>query len=113
MLTDFLKENGAQERFILLKPCEYANPSWFGFMLTCKEGVDRNDVVAHVEGSGIQTRMLFAGNLIKNPCFDEMRVTGDGYRVIGDLKNTDRIMWDTVWVCAYPGMTEEMITYMG
>ena len=113
MLTDLLKENGAEERFILPEPCEHANPSWFGFMLTCKEGVDRNEVVAHVEGSGIQTRMLFAGNLIKHPCFDEMRATGEGYRVIGDLKNTDRIMRDTFWVGVYPGMTEEMITYMG
>ncbi|MBD5468146.1 MAG: lipopolysaccharide biosynthesis protein RfbH [Lachnospiraceae bacterium] len=113
MLTDLLKENGAEERFILPEPCEHANPSWFGFMLSCKEGVDRNEVVAHVEGSGIQTRMLFAGNLIKHPCFDEMRATGEGYRVIGDLKNTDRIMRDTFWVGVYPGMTEEMITYMG
>lgn len=113
MLTDLLKENGAEERFILPEPCEHANPSWFGFMLTCKEGVDRNEVVAHVEGSGIQTRMLFAGNLIKHPCFDEMRATGVGYRVIGDLKNTDRIMRDTFWVGVYPGMTEEMIAYMG
>ncbi len=113
MLTDLLKENGAQERFILPEPCEHANPSWFGFMLTCKEGVDRNAVVAHVEESGIQTRMLFAGNLIKHPCFDEMRRAGEGYRVIGDLKNTDRIMRDTFWVGVYPGMTEEMIAYMG
>lgn len=113
MLTDLLKENDARERFILPEPCEHANPSWFGFMLTCREGVDRNDVVARVEGSGIQTRMLFAGNLIKHPCFDEMRRAGEGYRVIGDLKNTDRIMRDTFWVGVYPGMTDEMIAYMG
>lgn len=113
MLTDLLKASGAQEHFILPEPCKHANPSWFGFMLTCKEGVDRNDVVAHVEGSGIQTRMLFAGNLIKHPCFNEMRRAGEGYRVIGDLKNTDRIMRDTFWVGVYPGMTDEMIAYMG
>lgn len=113
MLTDILKENGAQERFILPEPCENARPSWFGFMLTCKEGTDRSDVVAHVEGSGIQTRMLFAGNLIKHPCFNEMRAKGEGYRVVGELTNTDRIMRDTFWVGVYPGMTEEMIAYMG
>lgn len=113
MLTDLLKESGAEEYFILPEPCEHANPSWFGFMLTCKEGVDRGHVVAHVEGNGIQTRMLFAGNLIKHPCFDEMRAAGEGYRVIGDLKNTDRIMRDTFWVGVYPGMTDEMIRYMG
>ncbi len=113
MLTDLLKENGAEERFILPQPCAHANPSWFGFMLTCREGVSRNDVVAHVEGSGVQTRMLFAGNLIKHPCFDEMRARGEGYRVIGDLKNTDRIMRDTFWVGVYPGMTDEMLAYMG
>ncbi len=113
MLTDLLKENGAEERFILPEPCAHANPSWFGFMLTCREGVSRNDVVAHVEGSGVQTRMLFAGNLIKHPCFDEMRARGEGYRVIGDLKNTDRIMRDTFWVGVYPGMTDEMLAYMG
>ena len=113
MLTNILKENGAEERFILPEPCEHANPSWFGFMLTCREGVDRSEVVASVEESGIQTRMLFAGNLIKHPCFDEMRAAGEGYRVIGDLKNTDRIMRDTFWVGVYPGMTDEMIAYMG
>ena len=56
--------------------------------------------------------MLFAGNLIKHPCFDEMRQTGEGYRVAGDLTNTDRIMNDTFWVGVYPGMTDEMIDYM-
>jgi CDP-6-deoxy-D-xylo-4-hexulose-3-dehydrase len=56
--------------------------------------------------------MLFAGNLIKHPCFDEMRASGEGYRVVGELKNTDRIMEDTFWVGVYPGMTDEMIDYM-
>ena len=56
--------------------------------------------------------MLFAGNLIKHPCFDEMRKDGKGYRVVGTLENTDRIMHDTFWVGVYPGMTGEMISYM-
>ncbi len=112
-LYDILKENGADEHFILPEPCEHAVPSWFGFMLTCKEGVERSAVVSCIEGSGIQTRMLFAGNLTKHPCFDEMRAAGQGYRVAGNLDNTDRIMRDTFWVGVYPGMTEEMIAYMG
>ena len=56
--------------------------------------------------------MLFAGNLIKHPCFDQMRKSGEGYRVIGSLPNTDRIMKDTFWVGVYPGMDDEMIDYM-
>ena len=92
--------------------CEHSDPSWFGFLITCKEGVDRNKVVQYVEERGVQTRMLFAGNLIKHPCFDEMRKTGEGYRVSGTLENTDKIMADTFWVGVYPGMTDEMIDYM-
>ena len=65
-----------------------------------------------MEEHGIQTRMLFAGNLTKHPCFDEMRKTGKGYRIVGELTNTDRIMKDTFWIGVYPGMTDEMIDYM-
>lgn len=103
---------GAQDRLILPEPAENADPSWFGFLITCKDGVDRNAVVRHVESKGVQTRMLFAGNLTKHPCFDEMRKTGEGYRIVGSLENTDRIMNDTFWVGVYPGMTDEMIDYM-
>lgn len=97
---------------ILPKAAENANPSWFGFLITCREGVDRNAVVRYIEGKGVQTRMLFAGNLIKHPCFDDMRRSGEGYRIVGNLENTDRIMRDTFWVGVYPGMTDEMIDYM-
>lgn len=100
------------DRLILPEACENSNPSWFGFLITCREMVSRNDVVLFMEDHGIQTRMLFAGNLIKHPCFDEMRKTKSGYRVVGDLKNTDRIMEDTFWIGVYPGMTDEMIDYM-
>ena len=103
---------GTEDRLILPVACEHSDPSWFGFLITCKEGVDRNKVVQYVEKKGVQTRMLFAGNLIKHPCFDEMRKTGEGYRVSGTLENTDRIMADTFWVGVYPGMTDEMIDYM-
>nr|WP_317377412.1 lipopolysaccharide biosynthesis protein RfbH [uncultured Faecalimonas sp.] len=103
---------GTEEKLILPEACKNSDPSWFGFLITCKEGVDRNKVVRYVEAHGIQTRMLFAGNLIKHPCFDEMRASGHGYRVVGSLENTDRIMRDTFWVGVYPGMTDEMVDYM-
>jgi CDP-6-deoxy-D-xylo-4-hexulose-3-dehydrase len=103
-----------EDRFILPEATENSDPSWFGFLLTVREGVgfNREKIVQHLESRGIQTRMLFAGNLIKHPCFDEMRRDGEGYRVIGNLTNTDRIMNDTFWVGVYPGMTEEMVEYM-
>lgn len=103
---------GAQDKLILPEPAENSDPSWFGFLITCREGVDRNAVVQHLESRGVQTRMLFAGNLTKHPCFDEMRKTGEGFRIVGDLANTDRIMRDAFWVGVYPGMTDEMIDYM-
>lgn len=104
---------GLQDRIILPEACENANPSWFGFLITCKNGIDKNKIIEYIEQKGIQTRMLFAGNLIKQPCFDKMRASGKGYRIIGGLENTDRIMRDTFWVGVYPGMTDEMIDYMG
>lgn len=109
-----LKENllGTQDKLMLPVACENSDPSWFGFLITCKKGVDRNKVVQYIESKGIQTRMLFAGNLLKHPCFDEMRSSGSGYRVVGELINTDRIMNDTFWVGVYPGMNNQMIDYM-
>ena len=101
-----------QDKFILPEACPNSKPSWFGFLLTCRDGVDRVKVVKYLEEHGVQTRNLFAGNLIKHPCFDEMRKTGKGYRVIGSLENTDRIMRDTFWIGVYPGMTNEKIGYM-
>lgn len=101
-----------ENRLVLPKPLEKSKPSWFGFLLTCKKGIERNKVVSYIENHGIQTRMLFAGNLLKHPCFDQMRVNGCGYRVIEELENTDRIMRDSFWVGVYPGMTDEMIDYM-
>lgn len=96
--------------FVLPEPTENSDPSWFGFLLTVREhaGITREKVVDHLEKYGIQTRMLFAGNLIKHPCFDDMRKTGVGYRVVGSLGNTDMIMNTSFWVGVYPGMTEEM-----
>ena len=102
------------DRFILPEPTPDSDPSWFGFLLTVREdaGFSRDEIVSHLEAKGIQTRMLFAGNLIKHPCFDEMRKNGEGYRVVGNLENTDRIMHDTFWVGVYPGMSGEMVAFM-
>ncbi len=100
------------DKLILPEACPHSSPSWFGFLLTCREGVSRERVVSYIESHGVQTRMLFAGNLTKHPCFDEMRKTGTGYRVVGDLRVTDTIMRDTFWVGVYPGMTDEMIDRM-
>ena len=101
-----------QDQLILPAAAEHSEPSWFGFLITCREGVDRNRLVRYIESKGVQTRMLFAGNLTKHPCFDEMRKTGEGYRIAGGLENTDRIMADTFWIGVYPGMTDEKIDYM-
>lgn len=103
---------GLDDKIILPEPAPNSKPSWFGFLITCKEGIDRNHVVQAIENQGIQTRMLFAGNLIKHPCFDEMRRTGEGYRIVEELSNTDRIMKDTFWIGVYPGMNDEMIDQM-
>lgn len=102
------------DRLTLPEATENSDPSWFGFLLTVQEdaGFTRDEIVNHLERKGIQTRMLFAGNLIKHPCFDEMRANGEGYRAIGKLENTDRIMNDTFWIGVYPGMTGEMLEYM-
>ena len=106
------KLEDTQDQLILPAAAEHSEPSWFGFLITCREGVDRNRLVQYIESKGVQTRMLFAGNLTKHPCFDEMRKTGGGYRIAGGLENTDRIMADTFWIGVYPGMTDEKIDYM-
>jgi len=103
---------GMQDKIILPEACENSNPSWFGFVITCKDGISKNNVVEYIEKNGVQTRMLFAGNLVKQPCFNEMRASKQGYRIIDELDNTDRIMKSTFWVGVYPGMTDEMIDYM-
>ena len=104
--------SGLDAKLILPSYEQNAKPSWFGFLLTCQPGVDRKKVVQYVESRGIQTRMLFSGNLLRHPCFDEMRKTRTGYRVVGELTNTDRIVTDTFWVGVYPGLTDDMLAYM-
>ena len=104
----------ASDKLILPEPCPSSRPSWFGFLISVRpeSGLDRNAVTRYVEEHNVQTRLLFSGNLIKHPCFDEMRATGRGYRVVGGLENTDFIMNNTFWVGVYPGMTDEMLDYM-
>ncbi len=122
--------SGLSDKFILPESAPNSEPSWFGFLLTVRRnaGFTRDQIVNHLELNGIQTRMLFAGNLIKHPCFDEMRKTGHGFRVVGSsavssdspiprfpdsaLPVTDRIMRDSFWVGVYPGMKEGMLEYV-
>ncbi len=101
-----------QDRLVLPEACPGSEPSWFGFLITCREGVERGSVVHYLEENKIQTRMLFAGNLTKHPCFDRMREEQRGYRVAGSLTNTDRIMESSFWVGVYPGMTDAMLDFM-
>lgn len=101
-----------EDKLILPQAAEDSVPSWFGYLMTCRKGIDRNKVVQKIEQQGVQTRMLFAGNLIKHPCFDQMRRYNKGYRIVGDLVNTDRIMKDSFWVGVYPGMTDKMLDCM-
>lgn len=101
------------DKLILPEPAEGSEPSWFGFLISVKpeSGLERNKVTAYIESKNVQTRLLFSGNLVKHPCFDQLRGT-DAYRVVGELTNTDFIMNNTFWVGVYPGMTDEKLNYM-
>jgi CDP-6-deoxy-D-xylo-4-hexulose-3-dehydrase len=109
-LKEGLKD--CSDKIILPEACPSSDPSWFGFLISCREGINACQVVKYLEQKGVQTRRLFAGNLIKHPCFDEMRQAGEGYRVVGDLAVTDRVMTSSFWIGVYPGMTDEMLDYM-
>ena len=100
------------DKIILPEPCKDSKPSWFGFLITCRDGIDRKTVIDYIESNNIQTRTLFAGNLIKHPCFDEMRAKDTGYRVVGELSNTNTIMDNSFWVGVYPEMTSQIIDYI-
>ena len=108
-----LKEglSSLEDKLILPEAERNSDPSWFGFMITVKD-VDKSDLVQYLEDKGVQTRMLFAGNILKQPCFDEIRKDSSKYRVIGDLKTTDEIMNNTFWIGVYPGMTDDKLDYM-
>ena len=97
-----------EDKIILPETCENTNPSWFGFLMTCRNEIDRNQVIRYIENKGIQTRMLFAGNLLRQPCFK----THENYRIVGELEITDIIMEKSFWVGIYPGMTDEKLDYI-
>lgn len=102
------------EQLILPQPTPGTKPSWFGFLITLRKdaGITRDKMVRDLEENGIQTRMLFAGNLTHHPCFDQMKKEKKGYRAIGNLANTDRVMHDSFWVGVYPGLTNQMLDFM-
>lgn len=101
------------DRLILPEPAENSEPSWFGFLISVRpeSGLNRNAVTHFIEQKNVQTRLLFSGNLIKHPCFDQLRNT-DAYRIVGELDCTNFIMNHSFWVGVYPGMTDEKIDYM-
>ncbi len=103
-----------EDVLIMPEATEGSDPSWFGFLMTLREGapVTRDEIVGALEAAKVQTRMLFAGNIVRQPVFDAMRASGEGYRVVGELVNTDRIMNDAFWIGVYPGMTDEMLVHM-
>lgn len=100
-----------EDKLILPEAERNSDPSWFGFMITVKD-VDKSELVQYLEDKGVQTRMLFAGNILKQPCFDEIRNDETKYRVVGNLKTTDEIMNNTFWIGVYPGMTDDKLDYM-
>ena len=101
------------KELILVKTQPNSEPSWFGFMMTVADGAkfSRNELSEHLEKAGIQTRNLFAGNMIRHPLFAELKL-GEDYKISGELKNTDKIMNDSFWVGVYPGMSDEKIEYI-
>lgn len=102
-----------EEFFILPKATEKSDPSWFGFLLTLHDNLpfNRNEIVEYLEKHNIQTRNLFGGNMIRQPVFCNLQ-EGKDYRVVGELKNTDKLMNNSFWIGVYPGMKKEAIEYM-
>lgn len=108
---DFLyqKLQGLEDVLILPEPTPDSEPSWFGFILSVRDNADftRNELVQHLEKNLIGTRLLFGGNLIRQPAYKDCK-----YRVVGDLTNTDYVMNNTFWIGLYPGLTNNMLTYV-
>lgn len=104
---------GCEPYLTLPKAEENSDPCWFGYLIYVNEGygLSRLELTKYLEDHLVQTRNLFAGNIIYHPCFDEIR-DSDAYRVAGDLTVTDNIMNNAFWIGVYPGMTNEKIDYM-
>lgn len=102
--------NSLNEYIILPKKTKNSEPSWFGFPITLKENqYNRTELVNFLEKNKIGTRLLFAGNMIKQPAFTENEYD---YRVVGDLKNTDMVMNNTFWIGLWPGINDNHIEYI-
>lgn len=103
-----------EEVFDFVCATENSDPSWFGLLMTVREGAPftRGEIVNALESARVQTRMLFAGNLLRHPCFDEFRDTPGHYRVVGKLTETDRYMERAFWIGVYPGMETQQLDYM-
>lgn len=106
----YLREQLDDLKDVLILPeaAENSDPSWFGFLLSVRpeSGLSRNKVTRYIEDHNVQTRLLFSGNIIRHPAFDQIRNT-DAYRVVGDLNNSDFIVNNTFWIGVYPGMTKD------
>ncbi|WP_419807749.1 lipopolysaccharide biosynthesis protein RfbH [Sphingomonas sp.] len=108
-LTERLRARGLDRLFHLPEPTPGTQPSWFGYLLTVRDGtgIDRNRLVQRLEERKVGTRMLFAGNLTRQPAFRDVN-----YRVHGDLTRTDKIMTDSFWVGVWPGIDDQRLDYM-
>ena len=107
---DYKKELKKFEMFLILpEATSESDPSWFGFPITVKESApfSKNDIVNHLSAKLVDTRPLFAGNLTKQPYFEDVQ-----YRIVGTLSNTDLIMKNTFWIGVFPGLTKEMLEYV-
>lgn len=100
--------------FILPQPTPHSKPSWFGFLLTIRDAssFSRDEIVHFLESRNIQTRNLFAGNMTRQPSFQTQLTLGRDYRIVGNLKNSDKIMTDSFWLGVYPGMKSAQINFM-